>query len=384
MTAPPSRVRYEGRRYRDGDASAINSLYREITGIERSLESFHWQWFDAPGGPGECWLIEALSDEAAPMLIGHHGIMPVRFSRDTDDLLFGKTENTFVHPDHRERIVYPRFEKRFASQYESRFDALFSTMGPLPALRQRAAQGYQFVSSWEQHLIPVHSASTAVLAMQFMHARWPRIPLSVLARLFNRVGRAFSRRRLGNGQVFSDREAATCPFFGGFWNDVRSRYPVSPRRDSPDLAWRFWNNPNYDYTTLVLDGIGRDAGYVVLRRVDDHVPWGVVEDIVAAQPDSNSFAALIDAACEWARDLGLGWLLLTTTADGAAASGLRAGLRSRSQPLARHVLEARRERPPMPRKVTPSGRGRHVPAEPWFVTSIVALGGQARPKQRGH
>ena len=117
------------RQYEDGDAAEINRLYADITGKSRSLQEFEWQWLKAPGGEGDIWLIEAVNHDGEKNLIGHHGIMPIRFSRGEENLLFGKTENTMVRAEYRRRILYPRFERRFAGVYEARFDALFSTMG---------------------------------------------------------------------------------------------------------------------------------------------------------------------------------------------------------------------------------------------------------------
>ncbi len=117
--------KYSYRPYTSGDEKSINDLYAKITGRIRSKAAYFWQWQNAPGGKGEVWVIEAELPNGQKMLIGHHGIMPVRFSYGQDDLLFGKTENTFVHPDFRSKILYPRFERRFAYHYENRFHALF-------------------------------------------------------------------------------------------------------------------------------------------------------------------------------------------------------------------------------------------------------------------
>ena len=119
-------LEYRFRPYEPGDADSINNLYFEITGNSRTLDQFEWQWLNAPGGCGEIWLIEAVDASGASQLIGHHGIMPIRFTRGDEDLLFGKTENTMLLPAYRDKILYPRFEKRFAEHYEGRFDALFS------------------------------------------------------------------------------------------------------------------------------------------------------------------------------------------------------------------------------------------------------------------
>lgn len=90
------------------------------------------------------WLIEETLDDGSARLIGHHGVMPFRATIGGETCLVGKTENTMVHPDHRSRILYPRFERRFLAAYEPRFAMLFSTTGPAAAIRLRKAMGYAY------------------------------------------------------------------------------------------------------------------------------------------------------------------------------------------------------------------------------------------------
>lgn len=132
------------REYRTGDEIEINRLYRDVTGRTRSEADWRWQWSENPAGRSEMWLIEEVLDDGSARLIGHHGVMPYRARIDGEDCLVGKTENTMVHPDHRSRILYPRFERRFLAAYEERFAMLFSTTGPAAAIRLRKAMGYDY------------------------------------------------------------------------------------------------------------------------------------------------------------------------------------------------------------------------------------------------
>lgn len=90
------------------------------------------------------WVIEEHNADGPVEIIGHHGVMPFRATIDGEACLVGKTENTMVHPDHRSRILYPRFERRFLAAYEPRFAMLFSTTGPAAAIRLRKAMGYAY------------------------------------------------------------------------------------------------------------------------------------------------------------------------------------------------------------------------------------------------
>lgn len=132
--------RFTIRQFQFGDVGDIKQLYEHVTGCTRSREQYLWQWHQSPSGSGDIWLIHDSEDDHK--LIGNHGVMPIRFTRGNTNLLFGKIENTMVLPEYREKILYPRFELKFKRDYENRYDALFSTMGPSPAIRVRKAMGY--------------------------------------------------------------------------------------------------------------------------------------------------------------------------------------------------------------------------------------------------
>ena len=147
MTSPSV---FSTREYQHGDANAINNLYCRVTGRNRSEGEYEWQWILPPAGQGSIYLIHAKSDENVdPLLIGHHGIIPLRFSDNNYIGIAGKTENTMVDPAYRNKILYPRYESRFKAQYSNKYDVLFSTMGPPAAIKQRRVHGYIEVGTWE-------------------------------------------------------------------------------------------------------------------------------------------------------------------------------------------------------------------------------------------
>ena len=109
--------KFSYRSFFDGDVESINLLYKLVTKRQRSNKQFIWQWLKSPAGPGDIWLI---FDKSKNLLIGHHGIMPIRFTNKKQNLTFGKTENTMVLPEYREKILYLRYEKKFKNFYEKK------------------------------------------------------------------------------------------------------------------------------------------------------------------------------------------------------------------------------------------------------------------------
>ena len=370
-------VEYRYRQYQDGDAEAINHLYAAITGRSRSIRQFEWQWLEAPGGKGDIWLIEAISDDGETKLIGHHGIMPIRFSLGNEDLLFGKTENTMVLPEYRSKILYPRYERRFAQVYEDRFDALFSTFGHATAIRQRRAMGYAFSSKWVQLRIPTSGTGNILFVYRALRSRLG---------LKESDGSELVRRSPGDIAITSgtspfelraldDAQTRNEPFFDSFWPDCRSEYGLTPRRDRKDLDWRFWSNPNTSYITLISDRASAEPGYVVVRTSESSPDTASIEDIVPSEPNAKKFGRLLDSALAWMKVNGYRWVDLSLTSDACADGRIAAGIENRNLLL----LRARsRFRPDpgkfMPRKITASGESKSIGLDDWYVTPIVFEG----------
>jgi hypothetical protein len=319
------------------------------------------------------WVIEKHHPGGVREIVGHHGIMPIPFSFGGEDLLFGKTENTFVHPAHRDRILYPRFEKRFAAQYEHRFDALFSTTGPREALRQRQALGYEMSNRWKRVLIGTAvSSSMAWLGRGIGAGALPLI--RPLTRGLPRVVGAIARisRRQPQFSVLDNHAAAASSFFAGFWDVARINYGITARRARADLQWRYWAGPNAPRITIVLDSPGSPAGYAILRPYDDGNRWLLIEDIVVEQPTSEAFGHIIAAVKYWAGDNGIEWIATSLTEDTASFGGLGRAL-ARHEMLMPKYWYSRDGATglAMPRKITERGRGRQLSTNEWYVTPIL-------------
>lgn len=369
---------FQYRRYKDGDAAEINRLYADITGKSRSLQEFEWQWLKAPGGEGDIWLIEAVNHDGEINLIGHHGIMPIRFSRGEENLLFGKTENTMVRAEYRRRILYPRFERRFAQVYEARFDALFSTMGPASAIRQRQAMAYEVSSKWVHVRIP--TSWTA----EFSHTY--RACMNTLSghgrERVGSVGDSNEHRRSwypGGSplrlRALADTLARVDPFFESFWSQCRLEYGVTPRRDQKDLDWRFWSNPHSSNITLVSDDVRDELGYVIIRKSVTTPDAAIIEDIVPCAPNALKFYRLLDSALSWMNKNNIRWVDFSTTDESCVSTGIASGITSKNL-LLRKVFARFRISPVerMPRKITSSGKSKGIDLLNWYITPVVFEG----------
>jgi len=343
------------------------------------MAEFEWQWLSAPAGRGEMWLIETDSSDGSPLIIGHHGLMPLFFSDGNTDLIAGKTENTMVHPGYRKKLLYPKFEKRFLEEYRSRFDILFSTFGPPAALRQRRALGYTADRRWrhiEIALSPLAmvgllaSLATATETSSFkrtLAASGLRVgarAVSGLARFRHRIGPSLREK---NGGC-----AESSAFFASFWETARSSYPIAPRRNREDLEWRFWANPNVHTRTVFTPDASSVQGYAVITEIDRfHYR---LDDIAVLPNELRAFAALINSVCDWCASQGAQVLSFMTTDD---PSGPGAAVDSVELPRIETLWPLKKLRAatgqPMLRHAT--GRdGRNVSTDDWYVTPFVLEG----------
>ena len=368
--------KYFSRNYKAGDEKAINRLYYEVTGTRRTLEQFRWQWQNAPGGHGEIWLIEEQKTDGRMRLIGHHGVMPIRFTCSDKNLVAGKTENTMVHQDYRRKILYPMYEQQFLKQYRKKFDLLFSTMGPDSALRQRKALGYKAEQRWLNYAWALNPGALAsLLAFRLIHnkkkIRWVRA--SNCAQLFGNIlsylnGSSWKSKKTLPLTILSCDEASRHKFFKEFWSYARKDFPLTPRRDQIDLKWRFWENPYAIYYSLICENHHHGDAYGIVRDCGNQVY--MLEDIVCFPPTSAFFLKMLSSICEWAESHGANAMLFSTTSD---ENDLRTALESfqKTNLLTTFPLKKiEREKQPMLRKVISDAYSDIK----WFITPIVLEG----------
>ena len=315
--------KYTYRKYKPGDETAINHLYFEVTGRQRTTEQYLWQWHRAPGGVGDVWLIEVENEDGSVKLIGHHGIMPIRFSCGEKNLLAGKTENTMVHPAFRRKILYPKYEKQFLAAYENRFDLLFSTIGPAPALRQRKALGYRAEKKWLQYAWGLNFGAYCSLVATALSYRKQSVVWPIVGKMFSACGKGVNKLSISFGKKITEKnvvaltskEAMDHGFFEKFWEKSRGDYDLTPRRDREDLKWRFWDNPYHasDFTTLIYDTGENGQGYAIVQNCGNQ--RFMLCDIVCNPTDKWFCTQMLDSVCNWAQNQGANILRFSTASD---------------------------------------------------------------------
>jgi len=349
-------MRFSYRRYQEGDAPSINELYFHVTGRHRTVAQHAWQWLKSPAGESEMWLIEAESDDGSRSLIGHHGVMAEAFTYRGAAVRVGKTENTMVLPEFRDKILYPRFERIFLGQYEGSFHALFSTMGPEPAIRLRKAMGYEARHKW----VNIYSGTEPSISFHVALGRFLG-PSNALASKLE----AFGAASIGAAKITRLNEEIPEFDFNHFWAKASKHYGLTPARTQSNLHWRFWSNPHRKHYTFKLEDPNLGVGICILSLRDGH--WLYVDDIFCERPEM--IARFLEILQNWsARTLRVGTLASMTTAD-SLDYFRSAGVRQTSwiHRLSNVVRRTGDQR--MPRKVTALGRSVGIKEDsPWFVT----------------
>lgn len=350
-------MKFSYRPYQAGDEVAINELYHAVTGRVRTVEQHAWQWLQTPAGQSEMWLIEAHLADGSTKLIGHHGVMALNFTYQGIPIRVGKTENTMVLPEFREKILYPRYEKIFLSQYEHKFHALFSTMGPPEAIRLRKAMGYEATQNWQRFYIGSEpSLSLSLIRNKFFKKEsvslYSKLPEEAIIK--NTTIKTHLHEKIDSNFDFDS-----------FWKTTSNKYTFTPSREKSDLLWKFWSNPYREHVTLILDN--ENLGIAVCTFSKRKTAIVYIEDIYCEIPQNLSkFLEIIQL---WSREaLNIKNLESITTTD---------SLKYFSSKKTRLTVWAEKHAPKkyrqgkffMPRKITLQGIALDIKKnDEWFVT----------------
>lgn len=345
--------KFSYRSFLDGDEKSINLLYKLVTKRQRSNKQFIWQWLKSPAGPGDIWLI---FDKSKNLLIGHHGIMPIRFTNKKKNLIFGKTENTMVLPEYRENLLYPRYEKKFKNFYEKKYHALFSTFGPKSAMRVRGILGYKNNFFWKSYILG---------SSNFFNSN-----LSILNLVLKKLLSSKKKKDIIKLRGFlTSKQASKNSFFDYFWDFARMNHTVAPRRNKEDLHWRFWSNPNKRFFTLIQEN-SKSKGYAIIS-VKDNIAY--LADYAVMNPTGKNYSILFNSLLYYLKLNNIFLLRVWTTSD-QALSSLNKYLYSKDvfiNKIYKKIFISNVKF--MPRHITNLGFQQNVD-EKWHITNIITEG----------
>jgi hypothetical protein len=289
-----------------------------VAGRSRTVDKFEWEWLDTPEGWGSMWL---LVDNDTDKIIGHHGLIPVKFSVCGRTILAGKTENTVMHPQYRGKGIYYPFEAKFHEEARERFQLLYTTIGVAEQGKVRIKLGYVAVGGYT-HYIKATDRSHLNVALANIIAQ--RIPNKLIATMLISASRLAS---LALMPVFSKKVPidesiklekvhsieSIADELDRFWKRNKDKLGITPDRNSRYLKWRIFDNPNLNYKFFVAVKRGNIVGYLITNsRKEMGVKSEAITDITADDNNELIFNSILGRATKIFKDRGIHIIYFST------------------------------------------------------------------------
>ena len=363
---------FRTRRFEASDELELNAVFKQITRGDskrppRPIEQLRWLWYNAPGGSTDSWVVET-EEDTGWRIIGHHALTPIRFTFGDEDWLCGKTMNTFILPEFRDKFLYLRFEQRCLREADARYDATYS-IAPGTA-RLRTAFGYENIGNWirlERGLQPLHLICRGVAELAGRYSYRARVGL---LRAFGSISALPTRTPVLELEEYTAAEAVSSQFFADFWDEARGEAGMAPRRDAADLDWRFWKHPGFEGTTLTYSWPEGGRAYFILDNTAGHSAVYSIVDFYITPANPQRLDQVLDALFIWCAQRGALAVNFFTTPRGLPPQLLDVFIRKMKPSLMQRFEPAKE----LPRRFTPRGRGRGNGAQAdWNATEILMI-----------
>jgi hypothetical protein len=306
------------RKFTEKDKIQLNDSYNRFTSRSRTIEQFEWEWLNTPEGWGSMWLLE---DTDTGKIIGHHGLIPIKFSYFGSPILVGKTENTHLHHPYAGKGVYYPFEVKFIEEAKDRFGLLYTTQGAGAPGRVRLKLGYAIVGRYA-HYIKVTKRS--YLDKYLANAIKGGVRNRFIAALLIGISKAgsvflmpfFSREGSMDRTVKLERVTnieTVAEELDKFWEQNKGKFGITADRNSRYLKWRIFDNPNLTHEFFLARRQSDVVGYVITRNAGEG--RGVIIDLIASNNDEKVFNAILDGAVSKFKESGIHVIHFSTLAS---------------------------------------------------------------------
>ena len=344
----------ESRSFTGKDKEELNDLYNLVAGRSRTVRQFEWEWLNTPEGWGSMWLLE---DMDRSKIIGHHGLIPVRFSYYGRDILAGKTENTVMHPDYRGKGIYYPFEVKFHEEAKERFQLLFTTAGVLEQGSIRLKLGYANVGGYVNYVRVVKSVYLHKWLAGIVRSKgYNRFVVTLIA-IASRVSGVFAmpfflKRSYIDKAVKLERITdigTVSDELDRFWDRNRDKFGITADRNSRYLKWRIFENPNLEYDFYIARRQGDVVGYAILKLSGEAgAQMGSVVDLVADDNNQVLFNSIMAGVESELKENGVYAIhFFTLSSDNALNRALKRNgfvSLSRLEGIVRRITKERAER----------------------------------------
>ena len=288
------------RYYLPGDELNINNLYKSITGIDRSIEEYHWEWIDTWKGKGNIWLAFDGDRAEGDKLIMQYSIIPTPFSFWGKPLLAGKTENCMSHIDCRGTGIYFPHEKEGFEEAKQRFQLFFTTAGSAgkgAAGAVRRKLGYIPFDSWVEyfHITRTNYAKKLIFDKLSQNKRLPKLAttmISSVAEIFTKIVFRLKSNRYADPDIrLFDTEESPIDKIEELWHKNKDFYGITVDRITPYMNWRINQNPYFNHHYLCYFDDDSLVGYIIFNHTqNDSIR---IVDILADKKKNHIFNKLL-------------------------------------------------------------------------------------------
>lgn len=254
---------YEIRPYESGDTEEFLALYSTVMDDEKQERWFAWKYEENPYtdhvammvGVCEGTIVGARPFFALPVSVnGEHGIAL-------------QPGDTMVHPDHRRQGLFTRMTERAIDRYADEHPFFFNFPNP------RSRQGY-IKLDWE--IVSDRSSYYRVENPdRVAESLTDRRAVQFVSKIGSPIAHGYYRLRGSTVSVPPQLDVRTEPEPPA--TDLASLYRTSTpneihvRRDEQFYQWRF-DNPDWEYTTYLIDGETESEAAIVTGTSDDPDP----------------------------------------------------------------------------------------------------------------
>lgn len=302
-------MRTISRRYRPGDETQINALYRLVSGRERGAEEFAWEWLDTWAGQGSMNLLFDLDRDEGDQLIAQYSLIPTPLSVWGRPALAGKTENCMSHPDCRGTGLYSRHERECFEREKEKYSFFYTTAGQVAggaAGKVRMKLGYLPFGNWVLYTLWLRADVLRDEISAFVAARGAlgRALAPVVGGLLAPLLQAYShlRRRRACGYRVEVHAGGAAPLeeIARLWERNRALYGVTVDRRVDYLRWRIDDDPHIAHEYLTMHDDGALLGYAISFLQDGTLH---VVDLLVDGASAALYRHLLAAVCGRAREL---------------------------------------------------------------------------------
>lgn len=267
--------------YQPGDEKGILELFKQVFGVDRSMDIWNWEYRDCPHG-----LHSYIGRHEDGQIVSQFCSIPSRVKIGSGEYTFGQMVDSMVHPDFRGSLKKKGLFATNVQCYVDRYghtDEEVIMMGlPNP---QAFRVGRKLCGYVPMTKIYVHTKSIE--------------PDTTLAMPDEDVSFRMNKFRVQVVQRFSDDVA-------DLWDRVSPQHEVATIRSAEHLNWRFPDSPQWDYVLVEArsdDGVLQ--GYCVLRQKWLDQPDLVIADWFVDNEFPGAPNALLATAEHLARKAGM-------------------------------------------------------------------------------